>query len=313
MDDFEYDNFKPAVIGVVIILNVVMNCLVVVVIIRNPALCQDRTTLFVCSLCVSDLASGCTAMPISAALCSSATPTVRMSTGYLPKIQMFCYWWFGFNSMHSLSWVALSKMFTIWKPLHYEKLLSRRRCFCIIVFNWVTGAALAAAKFSIAATWNTSTCTFRIPADDKQASKLILSTYVVSLIIPEVALIVATAMMLVVVLRAHRHICAQIRSIGGEGATENTGFVTVQTIRSAKNIIIICVVSIALSVPLFAFAVLRHAFKDHHVSEVYKFIDAWLYNSNSFMNGLLYLVLYRSVRKKIVNIFIDMREFLRRD
>ena len=310
MDDFEYDDFKPAVISVVIILNVVMNCLVIVVIIRNPDLRQDRTTLFVCSLCVSDLASGCTAMPISAALCSSATPTVRMSTGYLPELQVFCYWWFGFNSMHSLSWVALSKMFTIWKPLRYDKLLTRRRCFIIIIFNWVIGAVLAATKFSIDTTWNTSTCTFRIPADDTQASKLILATYVVSLIIPEIALIVATAMMLVVVLRAHRQICTQIRSIGGECATDNTSLVTVQTIRSAKNIIIICVVSIALNAPIFAFAVLRHAY---HVSEVYRFIYTWLYNSNSFMNGLLYLVLYRSVRNKIVNMFVDMRDFLRRD
>ena len=313
MDDFEYDDYKPVVISIVIILNVVMNCLVIVVIVRNPALRQDRTTLFVCSLCVSDLASGCTAMPIGAALCSSATQTVRMSTRYLPEIQMFCYWWFGFNSMYSLSWVALSKMFTIWKPLRYEKLLTRRRCYAIIVFNWVIGAALAAAKFSINVTWNTSVCSFRIPADDKQASKLILSTYVVSLIIPEVALIVATAMMFVIVLRAHRQICAQIRSIGGQGATENTGLVTVQTIRSAKNIIIICVVSIALSAPLFAFAVLRHAIKDYQVSQRYRFIDVWLYNSNTFMNGLLYLVLYRSVRNKIVHIFVDMREFLRRD
>ena len=142
MDDFVYDDYKPAVISVVIILNVVMNCLVIVVIIRSPALRQDRTTLFVCSLCVSDLASGCTAMPISAALCSSATPTVRLSTRYLPEIQMFCYWWFGFNSMYSLSWVALSKMFTIWKPLRYEKLLTRRRCHGIKVFNWVIDSSV---------------------------------------------------------------------------------------------------------------------------------------------------------------------------
>ena len=136
-----------------------------------------------------------------------------------------------------------------------------------------------------------------------------------SLIIPEVALglIVATAMMFVVVLRARRQICAQIRSIGGQGATENTGLVTVQTIRSAKNIIIICVVSIALNAPLFSFAVLRHAIKDYHIPEAYRFINAWLYNSNSFTNSLVYLVLYRSVRNKIVKNFVDMRDFLRMD
>ena len=312
MDAYEFSDVKPVIISAVIVLNIITNCLVIAVIARYPALREDRTTLFICSLCVSDLAGACITMPISAALCSRATPTVRLSTRYLPEIQMFCGWWFGFNSMHSISWVALSKMVAILKPFRYEQLLTCNRCYGIIVFNWVVGAALAAAKFTIDVTWNTSICTFRVPANNKQASTLIISTYVVTIVIPGIALIVATVMMLIVVLRTHKQICCQVQSIGGGGAI-NTGLVTVQTIRSAKNILIICFVSIALSVPLLSFAVLRHAIYSQQIARVFSFSAAWLFSCNSFMNSFLYLVLHRSVRKKIVRMFTDMRDCLRRD
>ena len=357
MDAYEFSDVKPVIISAVIVLNIIMNCLVIAVIARYPALREDRTCLFMCSLCVSDLAGACITMPISAALCSRATPTVRLSTRYLPKVQMFCGWWFGFNSMHSISWVALSKMVAILKPLRYEQLLTRNRCYGIIVFNWVVGAALAAAKFTIDVTWNTSICSFRSPADNKQASRLIISTYVVAVVIPGITLIVATVMMLIVVLRTHKQICAQVQSIGGcggcggaintglvtlrtirsakniliicfvsialnvplltfavpcGGGAINTGLVTLQTIRSAKNILIICFVSIALNFPLLTFAVLRHATYNQQIARVFSFSAAWLYNCNSFMNSFLYLILYRSVRKKIVRMFTDMRDYLRR-
>ena len=57
------------------------------VIVKYPQLWEDCTTVFMFSLTLSDLACGCTAMPISAAVCSSATPNVRNMSRYLPKIQ----------------------------------------------------------------------------------------------------------------------------------------------------------------------------------------------------------------------------------
>ena len=299
MDAYEFSDVKPVIISAVIILNIIMNCLVIAAIARYPALREDRTTLFVCSLCVSDLAGGITAMPISAALCSRANPTVRLSTRYLPEIQMFCHWWFGFNSLHSLSWVALSKMIAILKPFRYEQRLTSNRCYGIIVFNWVVGAALAAAKFTIDVTWNTSICTFRSSTNNKQASRLIISTYVVAVVIPGITLIVATVMMLIVVLRTHKQICGQVQSLGGCGGCGgcggaiNTGLVTLRTIRSAKNILIICFVSIALNVPLLTFALLCHAIYSQQIARVFSFSSVWLYNCNSFMNSFLFLILYR--------------------
>ena len=72
MNRNEYSYIKTPVICVIIILNVIMNSLVIAVIARYPQLREDRTTLFMFSLSVSDLAVGCTFMPITAALCSGA-------------------------------------------------------------------------------------------------------------------------------------------------------------------------------------------------------------------------------------------------
>ena len=87
MDVSDFDEIKALVISVVIILNITLNVLAIAVIVRYPQLREDRTTLFIFSMTLSDLANGCTAMPISAALCSGATPNVRNMVHYLSKIQ----------------------------------------------------------------------------------------------------------------------------------------------------------------------------------------------------------------------------------
>ena len=325
MDVYEFNDVKPAIISTVIVLNIITNALVIAVLARYPALREDCTSLFIFTMCVADLAGGCTAMPISAALCSRATPNIRLTTQYLPKIQMFCFWWFGFNSFHSVTWVALSKMVAILKPFRYEQLLARNRCYGIIAFNWVVGAALAAVKLTFDTTWNMSMCTFRSPANNKHASRLILSTYLLGGIIPVATLIVATCIMLVVVLRTHKQISAQVQSIGGggggagsggagsRGGVVSAGFVTVKTIRSAKNILIICFVSIAFNIPIFMFSFIRHAIDSQRVTEAFSFSVVWIFSCNSFMNSFLYIILHRSVRVKLACMFSEMKAFMRRD
>ena len=209
-------------------------------------------------------------------------------------------------------------MVAILKPFRYEQLLARNRCYGIIAFNWVVGAALAAAKLTFDTTWNMSMCTFRSPANNKHASRLILSTYLLGVIIPAATLIVATCIMLIIVLRTHKQISAQVQSIGGGGAGSggavvSAGFVTVKAIRSAKNILIICFVSITFTIPILMFAVIRHATKGQRVTEAFSFSVVWMFSCNSFMNSFLYVILHRSVRVKLACMFSEMREFMRRD
>ena len=77
-----FDCYKPAIISAVIIMNITLTILVIAVIASYPQLREDRTTLFIFSLTLSDLANGCTALPISAAVCSNVTPNARNMLQY---------------------------------------------------------------------------------------------------------------------------------------------------------------------------------------------------------------------------------------
>lgn len=88
----EYDNVKPAIILAEIILNLILNTLVIAVIARYPELREDRNTLFIVSLSAADLANGCTAMPLVAAICSSAIPSILNEHKYLPKVCGLTTW-----------------------------------------------------------------------------------------------------------------------------------------------------------------------------------------------------------------------------
>jgi len=76
----DVDAVRPAVINVMIVLNLTLNVLVTAMIVRHPQLREDSTTVFMLSVTLSDLANRCQAMPISAALCFNATPNVRNNT-----------------------------------------------------------------------------------------------------------------------------------------------------------------------------------------------------------------------------------------
>ena len=293
--DLDEGIIKPTIISAVIIMNIIVNTLVIAVIAKFPDLREDRTTLFMFSLSVSDIAAGCISMPISAAVCSSATPTVRHMTRYLPEVQLFFMGCFAFNSLHSLCWMTVCKMVALLKPLRYEQLLTFKRCYGIVVFNWVFGAAVAAAKFNMGASWNMLSCTYALP-ESSAISVLSILVNGVTVFIPGVVLVYATVRIVVVVVRTHRAISAQVHDI--EGGAGNAALVTLKAIRSAKNVLIICFVSVLLMLPVLTAASLYRLTTDRRLAATFGFIAMWLFNCNSFMNSFLYLVLFRTVRNK---------------
>lgn len=307
----EDSDIKPIIISAVIIMNIIMNTLVIAVMLKYPELREDSTALFMFSLSVSDLAAGCTSMPISAAVCSRATPTVRHMTKYLPEVQMFCVGWFAFNSLYSLCWMTVSKMIAVLKPMHYEQLLSHKRCVGIIVFNWICGAAVSAIKFNQGAYWNMSSCTFVLPKTSATSTLAFLVSFVV-IVIPGVVLVYATVRIVIVVVRVHRAISSQVHAI--DGADGSAVFVTMKAIRAAKNILIICLMMVLLTLPVvvvvWLFRVAKH---QNQLLTVFGFIAVWLFNCNSFMNSFLYIVLFRTVRNKTKHMLMAMHQYIRCD
>ena len=172
-----YSALKTSIIVTMIVLHIPMNYLIIAVLVKYAELREDRTVLFKISLSLADavdLRSGLTVLSISAVFCSRVISRVQHLTQYLPKINMVCLSIFGFASMQSQAWVAFSKMVSVSKPLRYEQLLSRNRCYGIIVSTWIFGAAVAASMLLLSPTWHTDVCWFTFEAHNRSVSALVL-------------------------------------------------------------------------------------------------------------------------------------------
>ena len=299
MFDMDVDGIKASVISVVIILNITLNVLAIAVIVRYPQLREDRTTLFIFSLTLSDLANGCTAMPISAALCSSVTPNVRNMVHYFPKIHAFFSVWFTVNSMQSICWLTVCKMIAITNPLRYEQVLPRNRCYFIICGIWLTGALMAAVLTPFVEAWTFESCIYKITVTRDKIGLLALFGVIIAFVCPLVAIVYCTTRIFLVILRTHRQITAQVNSIGGENGSQATvPSLTFKAIRSGRNVLIVCLAFIVLTIPFSVFAALAGFGLTQHWSSLFKFAVAWIVLSNTFINSLIYLTLFHSVRAK---------------
>ena len=303
MDTDEYVLAKPVFISVIIIANILLNSTVIFVIVKYPQLREDRTTFFMFSLTLSDLATGCTTMPISAAVCSKATPQVRTMLPYLPMIHQMCSSCFGLVSLHSLCWVAVCKMVAITRPLRYEQLLTRRRCFFIIAITWFLGAFFAISLGYIATQWYLTSCCYKI--DYLSLSGMDTAFVAVHILIgwvfPVITILYATASMLTAIYRAHIQINAQMNSIAG-----NYQSLTLHSIRSGKNVLVICFVLLILTLPVVIPMTVIVIDKAHVVPVWCKFLATWVYMCNYSANSLIYLTIFRSVRKKTYHMISEL-------
>ena len=305
-----YPGVKATVICVIITLNVIMNSLVIAVIARYPQLREDRTTLFMFSLSVSDLAAGCTFMPFCAALCYGARHGVAKGVGLLPNVQAFTMWWFGFNSMYSLCWLTISKTIIILEPFKVEQRLSHTRCYIIIGLTWITGCVLASLNFTVNVKWNSVICAYDMPTNGR-VKAYYMAYLLVGVALPVSLILYGTVRMFIVVVRTRRRISALEHSVaGGNNSTGNAGFVTAQAIRSSKNVIIICIVSLLFNLIPFIYGVIGNI-SSTPLAYVFTFVNLWLYESNTFVNSLLYLVLFKSVRHKVVDMLYAILIYIR--
>ena len=306
MDVDELSQFKTAVISAVIILNITLNVIVIAVIVKHSQLREDRTTLFMLSLTISDLANGCTAIPISAAVCSDATPNARNMTGYLPNIMLFCYMWFSLSSINSLCSVTVYKMIAITKPLRCEQILTRNRCYYIMFYNWLIGAVFASVLLKFDVTFNLDTCMYRFrPAPGSMLTFGVGLT--VALVFPVITTIYATAQIFRAIVRTHRQITSQDNSIGGEIiGSGNIESLTLKSIRSGRNVLILCSVYVILPIPVCVVVIADSIGKLNSLPQWYQFIAAWISVCNTSVNSLIYVVLFRNVRSKTVAMFTTL-------
>ena len=296
---------KSAILVSLTIMNLITNSLVITVIVRNPQLLDDRMTLFMLSLSVSDLASGCTFMPMSAILCHC---DASGPFSYLPKVQFFFMTWFVSTSWLGVLGVTVTKTITIIRPLRCRDIMTPRRCYAVIVWGWMICLCQAVLNTALSGnvTCNVDMCSYRLPIN-KNYSTLFATLVVLSSGSLFLLLAYSSAHIFVVVLRAHKQIAALARSMGratGSDVTANN--LTRRSVRSARNIFIICVTAMTLASPLVLFSITRNVLNSYWVSKWFGFVAMALFDCNTFMDGLLYVFLYRSVRRKMRRLLTEL-------
>lgn len=196
-------------------------------------------------------------------------------------------------------------------PFRSEQLLSSKWCYIIIALTWIIGFFLATVNFKVDATWNTTACGYRYPRDTG-FEVFFLAYFVVAALLPRVLLVYGTVRIFIVVLRAHRQVASleQFISVGGIGTTNTGANITAHAIRSGINVLIICVVSTVLTTPVFVFSIIRNT-TDMEFPRMFVFAALWLFQLSSVINSLVYLVLFRTVRKMTCKIFYTIFTYIR--
>ena len=303
MDIDDTDNVKPMIITAVIVLNVILNSIVIAVIARYPQLREDRTTLFMFSLILSDLANACTAMPIGAVLCSSAMPEKLKGNIFLPKMNALCSVWFTVTSMHSVCGVTICKMVAITNPLRCEQVITRNRCYITICGIWFIGALMGAIMAYYAVSWDGTACMYTA-TNLKINIAFVFVILAVTILCPFVGQIYSTARIVSAILRTHRQIAAQVLSLGSErNSVASVPSLTLKTVRSGRNVLIICLAFVVLTIPLIIYAAMALMGMRYLFPLWFNFFVIWTFTSNTFVNSLIYIFVFRSVRNKTAKMF----------
>ena len=123
-----------------------------------------------------------------------------------------------------------------------------------------------------------------------------------------VAITYANLRILIVIFRTHLHTTSQVRSIGvNTVATAGDVSVMLMLIRSGRNVLIMCAVTVLLTIPLLVYAaVLAISGLGKSSWLLTAFATLWIGICNTFVNSLLYLFLFRSVRTKAAGMFREV-------
>ena len=136
---------------------------------------------------------------------------------------------------------------------------------------------------------------------------LILVVVIVAIVCPVSGLVYSTTRKFRAILRAHRQITAQVVSIGG--VNDNVAPIeslTMKSIRSGRNVLMVCLALVVLTIPYFIQATVSLLGPKYGLPSWYRFGATWMCVSNTFINSLIYLVVFRSVRDKTVEMFRAM-------
>jgi len=149
-----------------------------------------------------------------------------------------------------------------------------------------------------AASWDYSVCRYKVKIS-KDASGVLVVVAIIAIVCPVVGLVYSTSRIFLAILRTHRQITAQVISIGGENSHVATvSSSTLKAIQSGRNVLIVCLALVVLTIPYLIQATIGMLKLDKHLPSWFEFLATRIFLSNSFINSLIYIVVFRSVRDK---------------
>ena len=124
-------------------------------------------------------------------------------------------------------------------------------------------------------------------------------TFIICAVTPIILIVYGTTKIFMVIVRTHQQITSQVQSMGGEqGTGEHTTSATLQSIRSGRNVLIICASIVLLLLPTVAYDATTSV--TGKTDEVYliQFFVMWNAPWATVINSILFVFLYRYVREK---------------
>ena len=161
---------------------------------------------------------------------------------------------------------------------------------------------MAAIVVYYAESWYFSICIFNITISKENAG-LIVVVVLIAIVCPVVMIVYSTTRIFRAILRTHRQITAQVMSIGGCNSDVVTvPSLTLKSVRSGRNVLIVCLALVLLTIPYIIHVVVFLMGLSELMPPWYMFVATWMLESNTFVNSLIYIVVFQSVRDKTSHI-----------
>ena len=197
-------------------------------------------------------------------------------------------------------------MIAITKPFVYERHLNTTRCYVIIAFIWSIGFLIGLACFRVETVWSTSVCMPRMN-DSSAIDAATDLLFLICAVTPILLIVYGTTKIFLVIVRTHQQITSQVQSMGGEqGTGEHTTSATLQSIRSGRNVLIICASVVLILLPTLAYDIYATVSGKTDGAYLIYFFVMWSAPWNCVINSIQFVFLYRYVREKTIEMLKGM-------
>jgi len=151
--------------------------------------------------------------------------------------------------------------------------------------------------------WDGIVCMY-VANISKDSVGVLFVVLIVSILCPVVGQIYSTARIFLAILRTHRQITAQVTSMGGDSnSVASIPSLTMKTVRSGRNVLIICLAFVLSTSPFILHTAMSLMGMRYLFPVWFNFFVIWTFLSNTFVNSLIYIFVFRGVRDKTAKMF----------